>query len=282
MKRTLSLLTIAVAMLLVSCGSELSIASRYLQQYERQKSDAREQIYVCLPKEVLHTNSSLNEVRDFALFSPTQQDSVIRSLTAILDKLNDSIFLSQFNHTLLYTLSRCQMPVILVADSSLLPPADSLRHTLNIVQLEAEEYLQRQRSDFSTRKGTYYKYDYDLRHFSTNVWLKINATDTLQQLYFKNNEISDRFHGTVTNLRDGKATLRANLSRLTINDVYSSARSLAAVCGELYIEHLICDHVKARKGSNQYYFIYSPDENAVIDMIDIEDAKDYGFQKIPQ
>lgn len=282
MKRALPLLMTVVAMLLASCSGELSVADRYLQQYELQKDDAKEQIYVCLPKEVLHTNSSLNEIEDFAILSPTQQDSIIHSLTALLDKVNDSIFLSQFNQTLLYTLSRCQMPIIIVADSSLLPPADSLHHTLNIVQLEAEEYLQRQRSDFSTRKGTYYKYDYDLRHFSTNVWLKINACDTLQPLYFKNHELSERFHGTITSLKDGKATLQTNFPRLTINDVYYSARTLAATCGELYIERLICEHVKAQKGSNEYYFIYSPEENTITDMIDQEDAKGFGFQKVSQ
>lgn len=283
MKRILPLLMVVVATaLLISCGSEIAIADRYLQKYQRQKDNAKEQIYVCLPKEVLHTNSSLNDIEDFAALSAAQQDSVINSLTVLLDKVNDSIFLSQFNQTLLYTLSRCQMPIVLVADSSLLPQADSLHHTLNIVQLEAEEYLQRQRSDFTTRKGTYYKYDYDLRHYSTNVWLKINAHDTVQPLFFKNHELTERFRGTVTNLKDGKATLKTNYSRLTVNDVYYSARTLAETCAALYVERLIQDHIKAKKGNAEYYYIYSPEENAIVDMIDPADAKGFGFQQVPQ
>lgn len=262
-----------------SCQSEYNLADGFLRKFERQKKDATEKIYVCLPKEVLHTNSSLNDIEDFPLLGEQQQDSVIASLTAILNKLNDSIFLSQFNQSMLYAMSQSNIPIVVVQDEAQLPTADSQHFTFNVVQLEAEEYLQKSFSDFSTRNGTYYNYGYDLRHFSTNVWVKLNARDTSQAVYFKNHELADRFSGTVTQIKDGTATMKSHFDRIGTNDAYYSARVLGTECAELFIERLLTDYVKAKKGSNEYYYLYSPAANEITDGIDYKESEQTGFQR---
>ncbi|MDY5969763.1 MAG: hypothetical protein SPJ13_07120 [Bacteroidales bacterium] len=267
---------------LSSCSSEYDMAKSYLNKFEKRKAAATEQIYVCLPKEVLHTNTSLNDVPDFATLGTRGQDSVIASLTNILDKLNDSVFLSQFNESLLYALSRSNIPVAVVSDEGKLPRADSLHFTLNVVQLEAEEFLQRSRSDFSTRGGTYYAYDYDLRHFSTNAWLKLNARDTAQPIVFKNYELSDRFNGTVTSIKKQKSTLTAHFDRIDLNDAYSTARILGETCARLFIESILIDYVRAVKGTNEYYFYYSPAYNDILDYTSYENGKREGFLPIDE
>lgn len=255
----------------VSCTSEYSVAKSYLRKFER-RGGSPEQVYVCLPKTVVHTNASLNDIADFPSLTPGQQDSVIASLTELLDKVNDSIFLEQFGQSLLYALSRANIPVAIVQDEEGLPSADSVHFTLNVVQLEAEEFLQRSRSDFSTSSGVYYAYDYDLRHFSANAWLKLNARDTAAPVAFKNYELADSFGGTVTSLKDRKATLEAHFDRIDLNDAYFAARMLGETCARLFVERLIADHVRAVRGTNERYFRYSPAYNDIIDATDYEEG----------
>ena len=212
---------------------------------------------------VIHTNSSLNEVEDFAFLTESAQDSVIAAKTRILDKIDDSIFLDQFNSAFLYTLSRLRVPIVLVDNPSQLPTADDNHFTVHIAQLEAEEYIKHSRSDFYTNKGNYYAYDYDLTHFATNVWLRIDANDSNDVVYFKSDEASDSFRGTVTSLKDGKATLKTDFSRITLNDAYYVARSLGRLCATLYVEKLLTEYVCRTKGTNKHYFYYNPIENSI-------------------
>ncbi len=257
---------IGVAALLASCSSDYHYANTFLRKFKHNKKSATEQIYVVLPREVLHTNSSLNDVDGFEMMSEGQQDSVITSMTAILNQIDDSIFLAQFNGSFLYTLSRANIPIVLVDDAGKLPQADDNHLTINIVQLEAEEFVQRSRSDFSTRKGTYYAYDYDLRHYRTNVWLKLDCGDTICPIYFKSNEIKEDFQGTVRRIKDQKATMETRYQRIGINDAYNNARILGAACATLYIEKILTEYVCRQKGTNKSYFYYNAMENS-IDMI---------------
>jgi len=266
---------IGIIALLASCSSDYHYANSFIRKFKHNKKSATEQIYVVLPREVLHTNSSLNDVDGFVLMSEQQQDSVIASMTKILNIIDDSIFLAQFNNSFLYTLSRARIPIVLVNDASKLPLADDNHFTINIVQLEAEEFIQRSRSDFSTRKGTYYAYDYDLRHYRTNVWMELDKRDTVGPIYFKNNEISEDFHGTVKRIKDQVATLETHYQRIGVNDAYQSARELGAECATLYIEKMLTEYVCRQKGVNKSYFYYNPATNN----IDVIIPYQYGSQE---
>ncbi len=267
-------------LLLGACSSDYHYANGFLRKFKHNKKNATEQIYVVLPHEVLHTNSSLNEVEDFPYLSTAQQDSVIDALTDLLDKVDDSIFLSQFNNAFLYTLSRARVPIVLVDNEGLLPNPDDNHLTVNIVQLEAEEFVQRNRSDFHTQKGTYYAYDYDLRHFSTNVWMKFDTRDSLGTVYFKNKEITDDFHGTVTALRNQKATLKTQFDRITLNDAYRTARQLGQECATLYIEKILTEYVSRQKGSTKSYFYYNPADNCIDVILPYEQGARSSFEKV--
>lgn len=260
-------LTLIIALLFIllasSCTSEYHYANSYLRKFKHHKKTATEKIYVCLPTTVYHTNSSLNDIADFDYLPTNKQDSIISTLTKILDKINDSLFLDQFNNSLLHTLSRTRIPIVLVDNPSQMPKTSPQTLTLHIPQLEAEEFLQRTRSDFYTQKGTYYAYDYDLRHFATNAWFIFDNTDTTHSVYFKSNEIQETFQGTVTSIRDKKASINAHFDRITPNDAYRTARDLGAHCAELYIEKILTEYVKSQTGKNDWYFIYNHFNNEI-------------------
>lgn|SRR5574344_376510 len=267
----------ATVVLLPSCTSDRYYAQSFLRKHKHNKPSATEQIYVCLPHEVLHTNSSLNAIEDFAYLSATQQDSVIASLTRILNNVDDSIFLDQFCSSLLYTLSCTRIPIVLVENPQQLPAASNQALIFKIPQLEAEEFVEHTRSDFYTRKGVYYAYDYDLRHFSTNVWLQFGA-DTA--VYFNNMEVSDYFRGTVTSIRNQKATMEGNFDRININDAYYTARRLGTLCATHYIERVLTDYVKQKKGANEWYFYYDFIDNNINGMVPFKEGMAESFEGV--
>lgn len=263
------LLFIAISLMLFalsSCTADYYYAGSYLNKFERGKDDATERIYVSLPREVYHTNSSLNDIPGFMLMSEYEQDSVIASKTAILDKVNDDIFLSQFTSYFLYTLSQFCVPIILVQDPSELPKADDQHLVVDLAQIEIEELLEPQRADFSTRKGYYYFYDYDLRHLAVNLWLRFDASDSAD-VYFLGNGVDETFHGTVVSLDEGQAKMKTQFERINVNDAYRLARELGTHCATLYVERLVTEHVRRVKGTNEWYFIYNPAGNYFDDMI---------------
>ena len=268
-----------IVLALSSCSSETYYASSYLYKFQRGSDDATERIYVSLPKEVIHTNSSLNDIPGFMLMSEHEQDSVIASKTAILDKVDDNIFLSQFNSYFLYTLSRANIPIVLVDDVSQLPKADDQHLVVDLAQLELEEYLEPQRSDFSTRKGYYYYYDYELRHLNLNLWLRFDVSDSAE-VFFVGDGMDENFHGTVVSLGDGTAKMKVDYEHIDVNHAYSLARQLGSHCATLYIERLVTNYIRSMKGSNVHYFIYNPSYNYFDDMIWYEEGMRESFMPV--
>ena len=270
---------VAVAVL-CSCSSDFYYASSFIRKFDLEKSTATEQIYVALPKGVIHTNSSLNSIAGFMFMSEHEQDSVIASKTQILDKLDDSIFLEQFSGAFLYTLSRSKIPVVVVDDERKLPKADDQHFTVNIVQIEAEEYLQPSRSEFTTRGGLKYSYDYDLRHFATHVWLRLDARDSMDAVYFKNDEVGESFKGIVTSLKEGKATMTTRFDHIDVNDAYRLAQRLGSQCATLYIEKILTEYVCRTKGTNESYFYYDPGNNCIEQILPYDEGVKESFEKL--
>lgn len=282
MKKRLLLLSLAVVALLASsCTSDHYYANSFIRKFDHTNKNALEKIYVALPSELIHTNSSLNDVPGFAYMSESQQDSVIASLTHILDKIDDSIFLAEFNNAFLFTLSRTRLPIVIVDNASKLPPADDNHFTVAVAQLEAEEYVTPGQSEFTTKNGAYYSYDYTLSHFSLNAWFLLDARDSNAVVSFKNAEISEDFHGTVTSLKDGKATLRTHFDRIDVNDAYRVARRLGSSCAILYYEKILSEYVCRTKGTNDTYFIYDPGCNCIETSLPYAEGIKTSFETLP-
>ncbi|MBP5327325.1 MAG: hypothetical protein J6Y98_05375 [Bacteroidales bacterium] len=263
----------------VGCKSDLYIAGSYLSKFERAKDNATEQIFVKLPASVMHTNSSLNEIAGFMFMSEHEQDSIIQSKTAILDKIDDSIFIAQFSEMFLFVLSRTHIPVVVVPSSSLLPRADSNHIVVDFVQMEAEEYLKPESSGFETRRGSKFSYDYLLRHFSLGVWLRFDNDDSAQ-VFYKDGGVDDEFHGTVTSLKGDKASMRTSFDRIDVNDAYRLARDMGYQCATLMVERMLVDHVREKKGANDFYFLYNPSYNTIEDVVPYDEGIKWQFEKL--
>ena len=265
-KNIMSLLSIVLV--LASCTSEKELALSYVEKFSLKGYKPVEKIYVCLPNSVLHTNQTLNQIDDFVDLDYDVQDSVIVANTKILNRINDSIFLQQFNDNLIYNLGRLGIPVEVVDDPILMPKAVKNKvFTLYILQLEAEEFVKRTRSDYEDNKNNlYYYYDYDLKGFSTNVWYLLNDTvdGDNKDVYFKNFETIDEFEGTIKEIKGNKALGVGVFDKIDVNDAYLMAYRAGAISAKKFCEKIINDYVRENvKGLPAYYYYFNPIDKTV-------------------
>lgn len=251
-----------------ACSSEKDLAKSFVEKFSMKSYTPTEKIFICLPQAVVHTNQTLNQMENFADLDYDTQDSVIKANTALLDKINDEIFLQQFNDNLVYNIGRLGIPIEIVTDPALMPKAVPNKiFTINILQIEAEEYVQKTRSDYED-KNNYYYYDYDLRGFSTNVWYLLNDTSSSEDnmvVYFKNFETIDEFDGSIKKVENGKALGKGRFDRINVNDTYRSAYRAGAISAKKFCEKIINEYVKDNiKGKKPlYYYYYNPVDNSI-------------------
>lgn len=263
MKR-IGFLLMGIALCITACTSEKELADNFVEKFSMKSYIPTEKIYVSLPTSVIHTNQTLNQIENFLDLDYDAQDSIIAVHTTILNTLDDKIFLQQFNDNLLYHLKRFGIPVEVVADPNDMPKAVANKiYTLQILQIEAEEFEKKSRSDFEDNTNNmYYYYDYDLKGFSTNVWYLINDTTQStdkKDVYFKNFEIIERFEGTINTIKNNVAHGKGRITKLTVNDAYSEAYKAGAITADKFCEIIINDYVGSMiKGVPLYYYYYNP------------------------
>ncbi len=276
-----SLLALVSVSLIASCVSVNEVASEYLENLPTQKDGPAAKIYVCLPTQVVHTNQTLNQIDGFSLMPISVQDSIIKSETKLLNKLNDEAFMRQFSENLIYHLRRTGIDVEIVKDEASLPKSGEKTFVLNIPQIEAEEFVKKSRSEFVDVDRTYYHYDYDLKGFSTNVWFIFNTPDTTSDVYYKGFEIMDSFDGYVDKVKNNKASIKGTFKRINVNDVYNTAAKAGKQTAVLFVEKIINDYVRTKGYSTNNYYMYNPVNNTVVDgSISAKAGQKRSFQKI--
>ena len=276
--KNIGFLLIGVALCFASCTSEKELANTFVEKFSMRSYTPTEKIYVCLPTSVVHTNQTLNQMENFTDLDYETQDSVIAANTSILNAIDDEVFLQQFNDNLIYHLKRFGIPVEVVTDPDDMPKAVQNKiFTLHILQIEAEEFVKKSRSDFEDNKNKmYYYYDYDLKGFSTNVWYLINDTTSAsdnKDIYFKNFETIENFEGTISEIKNNVAYGKGTIDKLTANNAYEEAYKAGAISADKFCEKIINDYVKSNiKGIPSYYYYYSPVNKSVT-------ALDYQYYK---
>ena len=270
MKKVLMYICLLLCVVICSCTSSKDVAESYFDKITNSENKKEIQVYVCMPTEVIHTNQTLNHIDNFALLSETAQDSIIKAETKFLNKLDDDKFIDLFAKNLKYHLEHFGATVKIVFDADELPQTlDNKTFVMNIVQIEAEEFIKQSRSEYTEANGTYYHYDYNLKGFSTNVWYKLNGGD---DVYYKNFECMDVFNGEIDQINDVGASISGYFKRVSISDVYNSALTAGKESAVMFAEKILNDYLKSN-GYNYYYYAYDPQYNRIIQL-------DKGFEKV--
>ena len=278
MNRIRNIMVLLFAILLLgSCVSERDMAKSFVEKFSMKNYVPTEKIYVCLPKTVVHTNQTLNQMESFLDLEYASQDSVIVANTEILNLIDDKIFLQQFSSNLLYNLQRLGIPVEIVEDPLNMPKAvENKIFTLQILQIEAEEFIKNTiSSDFQ------FSYSYDLKGFSTNVWYLLNDTSSTENkdVYYKSFEVLDQLNLTDCWKKDSTYYAKGIHSKINVNDAYNMAYKAGAMSAKIFCEKIINDYIASKVRFPKYYYVYDPVNNEVYDIYSNNTRKNM-FEKV--
>ncbi|MDL2314836.1 hypothetical protein LJC16_01085 [Bacteroidales bacterium OttesenSCG-928-C19] len=262
-----SFLYAAFAMILFgSCFPERQLAVDYVEKFSNSKHEPVERIYVVLPEEVIHTNKKLSEIEGFFDMDVKTQDDLIRKNTKFVDKINDSIFLTQFKDHLIYNLGRIGIPVIIETNPDRLPQAVSNQiFILRIPQMEVEEYIEDKTVEYVTGGGHVYEASVPQNKFNVNIWYHFDkdSDTTNAPAYFYHWVFTDRVSNSLERDAGGNLKLRTKVEELNMNDVYASSYLTGKLTATYFIEKIVNDYVKSQKGSPSYYYFYNPEKNKI-------------------
>ena len=260
------LYTAFTLLLFGSCFTERGIAVDYVEKFSKAKYEATERIYVVVPKNVIRTNRSLNDIEDFHQMTPDKQDALIKARTKFVDKVEDSILLSQFKQHLLYNLSRIGIPIIEVSHTEQLPNAvENQIFILDIPQLEIEEYVEDKSVEYVTGGGTKYETAIPQNKISINVWYLFDkqSDEGTTPVYYYNWVFTDQVESRLVRDTDGNLKLHTKVNELNMNDVYYASHLAGKLSATYFLEKIINNYVESQKGKANYYYFYSPERNTI-------------------
>ncbi len=280
------LIWIFLPFLMASCTSGYDLASNYVASFGSPKNAPDQKLYVCLPHQILHTNSKAAETPGFSDL-PDDSKKYLEEKTALfLPTLNDSVMLNQFNEHFLYNLSLLGMPLYVVPTPEDLPVPDSGRiFTINVVQLEAQEYTVSKTVNYEDEyMREYFEEQVPLNAFSLNGWFLFNEKDTSKgKLLYKNFEVVDKLSAQIRpDSKGNNAQLKYTVKKINLNDVYFTAFGLGKLSATLFIEKFVNDYVDSRmQGNSSYYFFDSDKKDIETSTYKSSVRESYFLQELP-
>jgi hypothetical protein len=238
----------------MSVGSALSQQAAKdfaLRQYDSLTQDV---VYLVTTDTLLYSNDAMAQLNELKDYDAHVYDSLMERYVRIDGKISDSIIISQFKSTLIAELENMGLKVVPVKASELPDSLSSGRHTLNIAQLEVEEFVT-QDSIWSDENGKAYSYRVPLNGVSFNAWFFYDEKDTANRLtLFSNEVITDGLQGNITYNND-KAVVKYHITRINPNDAYSIA-CITAKNSAIYFYNLLLNKYvfNATKGEDKSYY----------------------------
>ena len=154
-------------------------------------------VYLYINPTINYRNESIDKIPNFNKLDSQTQKEMLNKYAPLIDKINDSILLTNYTQQIKNTLSDLGFKVIMVTNLDLLPKTiDQTTHTLNVAQMEIEEYTFTDSLIYEQdNKQTYYK---QLNGVSFNSWLIYNESDTNSRLvFYLDQELTDFFEGEI-------------------------------------------------------------------------------------
>lgn len=234
-------------LLLNGCGIESKIA--------RQFTDARPQGAVLLftPGFVFKTNLKEDSIKNLAQFSGYERDSVLIENSIYLKELSDSAVLVNYINSYIEGLKSYGLEVFTEEYIQLFLEYDTTAYTVNIAQIELEEYVY-EIEDRELLGFDSYKIDFDLNAINYNSWFeinKVNEENPDKTLLFASHFVSDDLYGEFTQyIFTGEVNYNYTIDSITNEKILD----LASYLGGLYAEYTY-DYIL-----NRYIYRNMPDE----------------------
>jgi hypothetical protein len=238
-----------------SCAFAQQAAKEFV--LKQRDTSTNEIVYIAITDSVFHANETISQMPNFEQLDKETQDSLIKKYTIVSDKVQDSVLLRMYKEELAAELQNLGFKVIITQAENFPDTLSEREHTLNIVQLELEEFAIID-SIFATNKNQLpYVYHKTLSGVRFNSWLIYNEKDSVETLmFFCDEEVVDDFYGQIT-FKQNEPKVDYSLTKINPNDAYDVAFLGGRTSAVYFYNFLMNGYVftKTSAGDNNYYGI---------------------------
>lgn len=231
-------------------------AQNFADEFVARQSDraTSETVYVAFTDKIMHTNTTVNSMHGFNELDSATKEQLRNKYTLVLDKVCDSILLSEFKAEFLSTLTALGFKTIECKEAEFPTQLKAGEHTLAVVQFELEEFMQKD-SLTTNEYGQRISFDKLLNGLRWNTWLVFDQTDSSsKQIFFADDETTDDFFGYIEK-DNGQYYANYQITKINPNDAYLLARSNAEICGRYLFNFLLNKYVWLKtQGKPPYYY----------------------------
>lgn len=221
-----------------------SNGQNYAKEFLKNQNDSltRDVVYLYVNPVVTYRNESINKIEGFDKLDKEIQNDLLSKYAPLINKIKDSLILSNYTDQLRSTLASLGFKVYLVSNPSELPKTiDETHHTLNAAQIEVEEFSLTDSLVYEGKdREVYYKL---LNGIRFNSWLVYNEADTNSRLVFYiDQEAQDFFDGEI-NIVDGSYFASYDYEKIRAEDAYLTANLTGTISAQYFFNFLMNKYV---------------------------------------
>jgi len=236
-------LLLLTSLALSSCSMEWKLARDFV------RPEVKTSVLLLPPGFVYKTSLKKDSIPNASSLTGDQLDSALFVNSKYLQYLSDSILIEGYINSLIDELYQCGIAVLLNDQVEDFMASGGSAYTVNIAQLEAEEYIRDYRDEEEIGENTYYK-DFDLQAVNLNCWFEITRLNPKREGYkilFAQGSVSDVVEGYFTeNLFTGEVRYTYFETGMEPEDIYELAAELGRRHASMLYDYLLNDHI----GSN--------------------------------
>lgn len=257
-----------------------SFGQSYAKEFVNKQNDSITQdvVYLYINPVISYRNESIEKISNFDSLDIDTQNELLMKYAPIQDSIKDSLLLSNYGTKLISTLLSLGLKVIYTSPENFPKRIDANHHTLNIAQLEIEEFTF---PDSLVYKGDEsIKFHKQLNGIRFNAWLIYNEADTNSRLVFYNEvEIADQFEGEIIK-QNNEYTASYDYKKIQTKDAYETSKENGITSAQYFFNFLMNKYVWIRsQGNINYYYSINPQTKELeadtqpFDYFDIVDYK---------
>ena len=238
------------------CPLNSIFAQGYAVEFKKKQTDSLKQdvVYLYINPKLYFSNPKIDKIQGFNTLDEDIQKELLAKYSPISNKISDSIIINMFSSQLIKYLESYNFKVISSKPEDFPKKLDQRHHTLNIAQIELEEFTFED-SIVTNEYSKQYSYKKTLNGVRFNTWLLYNESDTVSKLLFFNSEEAKDYIDGYVYYKNKEPLASYKLTAITPNDAYKVAYQNAITSSQYFFNFLMNKYVwiKSNSTDTNYY-----------------------------
>lgn len=257
---------------LVSCSIEKRIARDFI------KTPDKGSVLLFTPDFLFKTSLKIDSVENALQYSEEQVDSILYEQSIFLKEVSDSILLSRMVNNYIDAMTAYGFEVFTQDYIDQFMQRDDSLYTVNMAQVELEEYVYEYRDEEYLNGKTYYT-DVNLNAINLNAWFEITMVNSEKKeknkVLFASHFLSDDLYGQFTqSFLTGEVKYDYRIDSMNVRDIYELAAYLGKVYANYSLDYIMNKLIRRNIDMSEYkpdYLHYEPSRNSLNPVYNEED-----------